>query len=124
MVLILGAGFSGLHAAVLLKRQGISVTVIEARDRIGGRVYTKKKGDLTYEMGGEWVGTNDPLLLKACADYGLECVDMGVDQDDVAGSIAKTEESVALGSSGMVTGINDQAYYAATQPPLWRVFQL
>lgn len=53
-------------------------------------------------------------FFAACADYGLDCVDMGVDQDDVAGSIAKTEESVALGSSGMVTGVNDQAYYAAT----------
>ncbi len=75
MVLIIGAGFSGLHAAVLLKRRGISVTVIEARDRIGGRVYTKSKNGLIYEMGGEWLGTKDPLILKACEDFGLELVD-------------------------------------------------
>lgn len=75
MVLILGAGFSGLWAAVLLKRRGVDVTVIEARNRIGGRVYTKTADNLTYEMGGEWIGSKDTLLLEACAAYGLELVD-------------------------------------------------
>lgn len=39
-VLVLGAGLSGLYSAYLLEKQGFKVTVLEARDRLGGRVYT------------------------------------------------------------------------------------
>ncbi|HEY9654387.1 MAG TPA: NAD(P)/FAD-dependent oxidoreductase [Crinalium sp.] len=39
-VLVLGAGLAGLYTASLLEAQGTSVTVLEARDRVGGRVHT------------------------------------------------------------------------------------
>lgn len=37
-VLVIGAGFAGLAAALKLKKEGIKVTVLEARNRVGGRV--------------------------------------------------------------------------------------
>ena len=54
---IIGAGFSGLAAAYKLKTAGWKVTVLEARDRIGGRVFSHKFAftDLTCELGAEWV---------------------------------------------------------------------
>lgn len=71
-IIILGAGLAGLYAAYLLKRAGRPVLVLEARDRIGGRVDTRRTEDgMYYEMGGEWVGENDQLLRNLCKEFAL-----------------------------------------------------
>jgi monoamine oxidase len=56
-VLILGAGLAGLAAAQHLGKAGKSVTVLEARNRIGGRVLTHRDGSTPYpiELGAEWI---------------------------------------------------------------------
>lgn len=53
-VLVIGAGFAGLAAAYKLKQEGIRVTVLEARNRVGGRVYSHqplKDKELVIELG-------------------------------------------------------------------------
>ena len=54
-------------------------------------------------------------FLQACADYGLDCVIMGVDGNDIAGSVQMTEQSVSLGSSGILATIYDKAMYAPNE---------
>ena len=56
-VVVIGAGMSGLHAALELKKKGKNVCLLEARDRVGGRSlnHTFKNGDLV-DVGGQWVG--------------------------------------------------------------------
>jgi monoamine oxidase len=63
-VLIVGAGMAGLSAARSLADAGWPVRVIEARDRIGGRVYTDRGWGVPLEMGASWIhGTaNNPLV--------------------------------------------------------------
>jgi polyamine oxidase len=62
-VLVIGAGVSGLKAAVDLATKGYAVTVLEARDRIGGRVHTVDSGVGPIEMGAQWIhGTSNPIL--------------------------------------------------------------
>ncbi|OQE38280.1 hypothetical protein PENCOP_c008G02303 [Penicillium coprophilum] len=54
-VIVVGAGVSGLHAAAVLHRHGCEVVVLEARDRIGGRILTTRKGDHVRDIGAAWM---------------------------------------------------------------------
>jgi monoamine oxidase len=62
-VVILGAGIAGLVSAYELQRAGYKVTVLEARNRIGGRAWTIRRGDRIVQMGRtDQVATFDPGL--------------------------------------------------------------
>jgi monoamine oxidase len=64
-VIVIGAGIAGLMAAADLADAGLHVTLIEARDRIGGRIYTFHDDSypLPYELGAEFVHGKPPELL-------------------------------------------------------------
>src|ERR1700742_1398767 len=68
-VVVVGAGFAGLTAARKLRRAGRSVVVLEARDRVGGRVWNHDLGGgKVSERGGTFVGpTQDRLMALATA---------------------------------------------------------
>ncbi len=66
---IIGGGLTGLTLAYLLQQQGIAATIIEARDRIGGRIHTvTPKGDTPIEMGATWLGKQHTHLLQLLKD--------------------------------------------------------
>ncbi|MCK1385429.1 NAD(P)/FAD-dependent oxidoreductase [Bradyrhizobium sp. 21] len=69
-VAIIGGGFAGLMAASELVAH-CDVTLFEARDRFGGRVFSKKKPSGIVEAGGELIGYNHPLWLKYAKRYEL-----------------------------------------------------
>jgi monoamine oxidase len=69
---IIGAGFAGLAAAYKLKNAGWNVTILEARDRIGGRVFSYRmpqNPNLICELGAEWVGESHERIKALCADF-------------------------------------------------------
>ncbi|KJQ54106.1 flavin monoamine oxidase family protein [Microbacterium sp. SA39] len=71
-VLIIGAGAAGLTAANDLRRAGLSVAVLEARDRVGGRLWTDVIDGAMLEIGGQWVSPDQDALKDAIEELGLE----------------------------------------------------
>jgi len=63
-VAIVGGGIAGLGAAEELTRHGFAVTVLEARNRLGGRIHTVHRLGIPVELGAEFVHGRDPLLWK------------------------------------------------------------
>jgi monoamine oxidase len=76
-VLILGAGAAGLAAAAELARAGRSVLLIEARDRIGGRVWSRREHGLPVpvEMGAEFIHGRPAPTFDALRSTGLAAMD-------------------------------------------------
>ncbi|EAR25769.1 putative oxidoreductase [marine actinobacterium PHSC20C1] len=71
-VVIVGAGATGLTAATELTRAGVSVIVLEARDRIGGRLWTDSIDGQMFEIGGQWVSPDQTALIQTLDELGLE----------------------------------------------------
>jgi monoamine oxidase len=75
---VIGAGLSGLAAARVLAKERWKVTVLDARDRIGGRVFTYRFEDyetarhLYCELGGEWIGRGHKRMKALCKEFGLQ----------------------------------------------------
>lgn len=77
-IVIIGAGFAGLSAAYELLSAGYDVTVIEARDRVSGRVITFDNfvPGRFVEGGGELIGSNHPAWAAYAKKFGLDFLDV------------------------------------------------
>jgi monoamine oxidase len=66
-VIVIGAGLSGLVCATRLVAGGARVRIVEARDRVGGRLLGRRVGDAVFDLGGQW-WTAGQTRLAALAD--------------------------------------------------------
>ncbi len=74
-VLVLGAGIAGLAAARTLTDKGLSVIVLEARDRVGGRMWTDSSLGLPLDLGASWIhGVKGNPITKLAKQFGVKTV--------------------------------------------------
>ena len=72
-MVVVGAGLAGLAAARALTARGASVVVVEARDRVGGRVENHDiGGGNVVEVGGQWIGPTQDRLAALAAELGVD----------------------------------------------------
>ncbi|KAG9300478.1 hypothetical protein G9A89_010104 [Geosiphon pyriformis] len=72
-VIIVGAGLSGLRAAQLFHKAGFEVKILEASNRIGGRIYAEDVDhDNKIDMGAQWVGKTQTHILDLLKEFNVE----------------------------------------------------
>jgi monoamine oxidase len=74
--IVVGAGLSGLHAALELEATGLDVLVLEAQQRVGGRIHSMRQLGGTAEAGGTYIGAGYARVIDAARRFGVELVDV------------------------------------------------
>ena len=97
-VIVIGAGMAGASAAHDLRAAGVEVTVLEARDRIGGRIWSDEAWGAPVELGAAWIhGTGGNPLVPLARRDGLRLVptdyDDAVARDTVTGRVSDAAEA-------------------------------
>jgi monoamine oxidase len=98
-VVVVGAGFAGLTAARNLVEAGMSVVVLEADDRVGGRSFAGSIAGHVVDRGGQWVAPNQQHLLGLADELGVKTYPQYVEGEhimDIAGRIARYKEGEDL----------------------------
>ena len=81
--IVVGAGLSGLVAARELERAGASVVVLEARDRVGGKIHTVSVDGCAVDLGAHWIGPGQRRMLALLDELGLETEPQYLDGEHV-----------------------------------------
>lgn len=135
-VIVIGAGLAGLTAATTLAADGASVLVLEARDRVGGRTWSRRIGRATFDVGGQWIGPGQPRMYALCGRLGVETFPTftaGASVADVGGRVTTYRGTIPRLSplallqlqvarsllARLVARVPPEAPWAAARAPAW-----
>ena len=103
-VLVVGAGLAGIAAARTLERGGLTSIILEARDRVGGRIHAHDDpSGRSLELGAYWIhGTEDNPIVALCEERGMELRESGLENFvlyDASGERLTASEVAVIGTS-------------------------
>jgi monoamine oxidase len=124
-VIVIGGGVAGLHAAAILARRGARVVLLEARDRLGGRVFTvHEPGWPPVEAGAEFVHGKPPILLRLLETAGLRRVEQRARHAlRWRGTLQQADHLFARGAElleNLPRGERDRSFARVAAQPWWR----
>ena len=96
-VAVVGGGLAGLETARRLIDRNVDVRVLEARDRVGGRVFSREIDGEMIDLGAQWIGPGQELVHETVDDFGIGTFEQhvdGVSQFRAGGDIGRHEEVV------------------------------
>jgi monoamine oxidase len=117
-VIVLGAGLSGLNAALLLEEQGQKVIVLEGRNRAGGRLYTLDDVPGAPEAGGSGIGRGYARLIDRADTLGVKLVPQRV-RTEAAGetTLIHIRDTSILAKDWEASTLNPYVGDARKRPP-------
>lgn len=86
-VLIVGAGIAGLTAGYRLRQKGVPVRIVEAQDRVGGRMYSLRDyfaDGQVAELGGELIDSDHEHIRRLAGELGIPLDDLSTDAPELA----------------------------------------
>ena len=75
-LIVIGGGVAGLAATRELCAAGLNVALLEARERLGGRILTRQTKDYPVELGAEFIHGRPPEILELAAEAGLPLAEL------------------------------------------------
>lgn len=118
-VVVIGAGVAGLAAANKLKAAGVNVIVLEARNRIGGRVYTDNSWEVPVEMGAAWIhALKDNPVVPLVRAAGLTLIPCDYADETIRDTVTANISSAGNRASGQTERAVDRLSESLLPPSL------
>src|SRR3954463_4463210 len=120
-VAVVGAGLAGLAAAEALLRAGREVVALEARDRVGGRVWSRRLDNgATVEMGAEFILPGNTVLEETAARLGLSLWQKGMayGRREPRGGATVTADHLRAAAAQIERALGDPAVAAGSAAAL------
>jgi len=108
MAIIVGGGVAGLFAARELSKRGYGITILEAADRLGGRIHTIRNSSFTnpVEKGVEFIHGNLPLTVQLLKEAGIEYRQVRGNMVRISNGDWKTQDDFTLGWDELMEKMN------------------